>query len=39
MKSFVASADAMQAIGDVIARPRSVNGEMLSVTAEVDPEW
>ncbi len=39
MKSFVASPEAMQAIGKVIARPRFVNGEMLSVTAGVDPAW
>ena len=39
MKSFVASPEAMTAIGAVIARPRFCNGEMLSVTAGVDPAW
>lgn len=39
MKSFVASAEGMRAISEVIARPRFVNGEMLSVTTAVDPAW
>ena len=39
MKSFVASTESMRAIGEVIARPRFVNGEMLSVTVGVDCAW
>lgn len=39
MESFVASPERMKAIAEVIARPRFVNCEMLSVTAGVDPNW
>lgn len=39
MKSFVASPEQMKAVQAVIARPRFVNGEMLSVIASVEPAW
>lgn len=39
MESFVASPERIKAISEVIARPRFVNCEMLSVTAGVDPAW
>ncbi|MFY9330915.1 MAG: acetoacetate decarboxylase family protein [Candidatus Nanopelagicales bacterium] len=39
MDSFVASADQVAAISAVIAKPRFVNCEMLSVTVGTDPAW
>lgn len=39
MDSFVATPEQIKAISEVIARPRFVNCEMLSVTAGVDPAW
>ncbi len=39
MESFVASPERIKAITEVIARPRFVNCEMLSITAGVDPAW